>query len=341
MNDNAEIFIKSAGTHPVQGYQWWQLEANKPLIANEPDFIKELSSVDWLDREAFLLLILRNDRGLHLYVTGLATQGREDFQGRKIRNDLAITVHPDQESVLLDLACALLKDKRHVEKQLDQKIRPGKSADLTRPGFNANYNTIIQWIRSFSKSLSRIAPDKELESGRIAKNSEENRKALADLLEKYTLPHKTGYLIAVTRFSDPAYFLETPHWWRVLTDLETSPDWRLLYPKKSLIRLLAQNLGMQVGIMIAVALFLAVIGLKILETNGYEVLELNNSHSIADTDPSPVESPSPPKAPITYSLSICVNSDNVFDLTTFLSSQNGKLGNQLNQTSAVQKQEQN
>jgi len=105
--------------------------------------------------------------------------------------------------------------------------------------------------------------------------------------------------------------------------------------------------------MTAVAILLAVTGLKILENNGYEASEPNSSPSLADTEPPPVESPSPTKAITTYSLSICVNPDNpdsAFEWTTVnhfskylirrtsLSSKNGKLGNQ---TSAAQKQEQN
>jgi hypothetical protein len=284
MNNKSEIkfFLKSAGSHPNQGYQWWRVQANKALTADEPSFIKELSSAEWLDREAFLLLILRNDQGIHLYVTALETQGREDFQGRKIRNDLAFTVSPEDESVLLDFACALLQDKDRVEKELNQKIRPEKSAG-SKSGFTTeDYDRIIKWIRSFSKPSSRIDPKK---GGWIAKNSEDNRKMLADLLKQHKLPDQTGFLVAVTRFSDPASFLETPNWWRVLTELEKSPNWRSLYPVK---KGLAKSMPISVIVGIAVTVLLAAIGLaKILEPNWFQGLKktADNVHSTVEVSP--------------------------------------------------------
>ena len=229
-----KVFVKSAGSHPNQGYSWWRSTPDKPLTREEPSFIKQLSSIGWLDREAFLLLVLRDGEGLHLYVTALETEGREDFQGRKIRNDIALTVNYDQESELLDLICALLKNKEQMEHELNKIIRPEKTKDFDTSGFTANYNEIIQWIKngvaSVPQSPSRI--EAEL-GGQIAKNSPENRKKLAELLKQHTLPKEIGFLLAVTRFSDPARFMEANNWWRVLTELENSEDWRQLYPVKN------------------------------------------------------------------------------------------------------------
>lgn len=262
------FFIKSAGSHPNQGYQWWRVQANKALTPDEPSFIKELSSAQWLDREAFLLLILRNNQGIHLYVTALATQGREDFQGRKIRNDLAFTASPEDESVLLDFACALLQDKDRVEKELNQRIRPEKSAG-SKSGFTTeDYDGIIEWIKGFPKFPDRTPPET---GGKIAKNSEDNRKNLADLLKQHKLPDQTGFLVAVTRFNDPASFLETPNWWRVLTELEKSPNWRSLYPVQKRLAGLMWTSATRGGI--AVTVLLVAIGLaKILEPNWFQGL---------------------------------------------------------------------
>lgn len=263
-----QFFIKSAGSRPDQGYQWWQVGENNSLIKNDPSFVKDLSKVEWLDREAFLLLVLRNDEDIHLYVTALETQGREDFQGRKIRNDIAISIRPDeewsgQESRLLDFISALLQDQdKEIERDLNKIILQTTDNSMIAAGFTTDYNSILKWFESAPKAESRNGS----EQGRwIGKDSQKNRIHLSELLKKHYLPKQNGFLVAVTRYTDPAHFIESNSWWRVLTSLENESEWRQLECAQQQTRIIDQPSVILIStIALAILTFLLVIMISIL-----------------------------------------------------------------------------
>lgn len=99
-----DIFIRSAGSHPSHGYDWWRLYDDDKLTRTNRDFLDNFD-LSWFDDDQLSLVLQISENRIILLVTGLPTKNRVDFAGRIIRNDMAFIAKDDSEAEIIKILC--------------------------------------------------------------------------------------------------------------------------------------------------------------------------------------------------------------------------------------------
>ena len=208
------IYIRSAGAHPNQGYDWWKLsDPPNKLIRENPGFVDGFG-LSWFDDDQLSVLLRLYKQQLHLLVTGLPTKDRTDFAGRSIRNDIAFSAadnSQEEEKQLRHLTAAfmatpptaelpndllqvrrtaLIKDWKLVT-AIDACIRPTSSTDPS--GFQVDSQSLHKALEESVKTVRETAnsdiPLIKIDKLQVAKDSFERRQdVISWLISDRSLP---------------------------------------------------------------------------------------------------------------------------------------------------------
>lgn len=179
-----EIYVLSAGLYEGQDYFWQKITQAGQKPVEEPNLVKQFKFL--LETEAYSILIGRESNRLILLVTGMKASKRRDYQGRTIRNSLALIFqdNQDNEQKIRGIAVLALEDKDKLQQEIDRAIQEDKTREC---GFAVDYQIIDTLINT--NKLVQTENSTVTKLPLIGKNSAENRKTIANNL-KESLPQK-------------------------------------------------------------------------------------------------------------------------------------------------------
>jgi len=217
-----KIYIRSAGAHPDQGYDWWRLpdplSDNQRLIREKPGFTGGFD-LSWFDDDQISVLLRYYEKQLHLLVTGLPSKGRTDFAGRLLRNDMAFSVvdNSEEEKKLRKLTAAFIKLKppsamkppddflqshKFIIEEIDACIRPNSSTEHS--GFKVDMPRLLNVLKEAVNFVKKTASQSgvssiKLNTFQVARDSVERRQdIIAWLMSEDPLPnHLEGRQVIV------------------------------------------------------------------------------------------------------------------------------------------------
>ncbi len=176
-----KIYVQSAGFSQERDYSWQEITKNKQEPIEEPDWVKENKVL--LQTEAYSIFLGRESSKLILLVTGMKASKRKDYRGRTIRNSIALIAQDNEENEQKIRGLAVLALEGKLENEIDSAIRKGGEY-----GFAVSYQTIDNLIKASLQTKNSTGTKPVM----IGKNSEVNRKIIADELKEYRLPQKTS-----------------------------------------------------------------------------------------------------------------------------------------------------
>ncbi|MBN3878084.1 hypothetical protein [Nostoc sp. JL23] len=177
-----EIYVQSAGVSEQQDYIWQKITETGQKRVDEPILVKKFK--DLLQTEAPSIFIGRESNKLILLVTGMKATQRKDYRNRTIRNSIALIAQDNQENEQKIRGIAVLALEGKLNNKIDSAIKEGGEY-----GFEISYEKIENTIKEASLKTKNSAGTKPVMSG---KNSESNRKIIADELGESCLPEKTN-----------------------------------------------------------------------------------------------------------------------------------------------------
>lgn len=186
-----KIYVQSAGVSQQQDYIWQQITQTDQKRVDEPILVKDFKGL--LETEAPSILIGRKNDQLILLVTGMKSSKRKDYRNRTIRNSIALITKDDGDNEQKIRGIAVLALEGKLENQIDSAIKEGGEW-----GFEVDYQKIDNIIIKAFSQTSNSSVTKAVMTG---KNTENNRKIIADELQKNCLPDKNNYseaLVVVT-----------------------------------------------------------------------------------------------------------------------------------------------
>lgn len=204
--------VLSRGRDPEHDYQWVAVDEASPPRRERPPRL-EPGAAQLVQSEHPSVLVTRVGSELLLFVTALETS-RRDVQSRPIRNALAVTGDESDEGLIRALLQLSLRDEGRAAlgRALD-----GAVSETADGGFDVR----LERLAPLAMDAASPAPPAELNS-RLAPNTEEERRALADQLEAFALPPGQGPLVVVTG-AVGAERLEAARLWRGLSRLVKAP----------------------------------------------------------------------------------------------------------------------
>jgi hypothetical protein len=201
-----KIYVKSRGVS--QDYCWLDAKTNTELEDKPPELPKFKVDVD-----DFALILQRQGTQLALFVTGLTSSKRVDYQNRKIRNSVLWVT--DDESFMRDLVIQALEGEPLGEKlaaQLDNKIY----SITTEPGFQVKMETLAEPI---SRPENYEPSTSEGKIGNLSKFKDD----LRDELIGASFPEGDGLFLVVVSPTLSQNNLEQENIWRGLSN-QIDPD---------------------------------------------------------------------------------------------------------------------
>lgn len=202
-----ELYVQSCGVSPDHDYFWVKVtEAGQQ--SDYPSTVNTFQGTELLYREGFSLLLGRYDAQFVLLVTGLQTQKRTDYQGRKIRNALACVATDAEEAHVRGIALAALQGR--LSALLDQAV----SSDIdSEQGYHVD-TLLLEQLSGLVSSSRNQSPDQCI----ICNDDAHAREELTNDLRTYALPTQVGPVVVVTRFKT-AEVLKKCRVWRGLSDM--------------------------------------------------------------------------------------------------------------------------
>ncbi|MCT7952856.1 hypothetical protein NG798_23945 [Ancylothrix sp. C2] len=176
-----EIYVQSAGVAPEEDYSW--LNEGNQVIAYPP-LVEKYK--DLLQTESPSILLARDEGKLLLFVTGIRTK-RKDYQSRTIAISVAWVGKNSDEALLRYQASRILKsfiNQDSLNKDIDAGVKAGGPK-----GFSVAFDKL--------KLSKKAQQGPKIQAG-ITRKSDDGIKALAEELEKYSLPDKKGPLVVIT-----------------------------------------------------------------------------------------------------------------------------------------------
>lgn len=226
-----KIYVKSRGVS--QDYCW--LDAEKGIEIDKPPELPKFK----VDIDDFSLILQRQGNQLALFVTGLTSSKRVDYQNRKIRNSILWVA--DDESCLRGLVIqALGKEGEPLGGQLAAQLDEMISSTATESGFQADFDK----MKNLAKQVSR----QDIESskspnpqGKIG-NLSQLKANLHNELRRFSFPEGDGLFLVVVSPTLSQANLEHENIWRGLSNQIDSDDgWITLPLKKKQQSLIGQN----------------------------------------------------------------------------------------------------
>lgn len=210
-----KIYIQSRGFSQENGYHW---------LPEMPSILTTESVLEKIQVEAPSLVLGRYGNKLLLLITGMESE-RIDFRDRTIRNSVAWVTSDSQnnERQLRAIAIRALRDWNSLQNDINRAI-----AFDNRNGFHVLFED-IKALPMTSQSLpasQNLDNDEEL-NDKISKKSEKRQNELADLIENYTLPRRSGFLVIVTEIKAEEALIDAKVW-RGLSRLVKSDNWQVI-----------------------------------------------------------------------------------------------------------------
>jgi hypothetical protein len=231
-----KVAVRSAGTGRDFDYSW------KGDDLPEFDSIKNL-----IESESPSVVIKSQSENLLLVITGIKSN-RKDFGGRVIRNSVTwlVAKNVESEKGIRRLASLALKDQ--ISSELDKLIFPSEDKDFT---FDKD---ALRKMVSMVEGIDSRELDKTRGLKQIAKVGEENKRELAQELEKYRLPNKDGVLVVVTGVKSERV-LKDAEVWRGLSLNVTSDEFEPYKTQSDKSSVFLKAIIIIVAVMIALILF--------------------------------------------------------------------------------------
>ena len=176
-----KIYVQSAGFSQERDYSWQEITKNKQKPIEEPDWVQE--NKDLLQTETHSIFLGRESNNLILLVTGMKASKRKDYRGRTIRNSIALIAQDNEENEQKIRGIAVLALEGKLENEIDSAIKEGGEYE-----FAVSYQTIENTIKASLQTKNSTGTKQVM----IGKNSEDNRKIIADELKEYRLPQKSS-----------------------------------------------------------------------------------------------------------------------------------------------------
>ena len=176
-----KIYVQSAGFSQEQDYSWQEIIKDEQKQIDEPDWVKEKKVL--LQTEAHSIFLGRESNQLILLVTGMKASKRKDYRGRTIRNSIALIAQDNEDNEQKIRGITVLALEGKLENNIDSAIKEGGEY-----GFEVSYETIDNLIKASLQTKNSTGTKPVM----IGKNSEDNRKIIADELKEYRLPQKTS-----------------------------------------------------------------------------------------------------------------------------------------------------
>lgn len=210
-----KIYIQSRGFAQDNGYHW---------LPEMPSILTTESVLEKIQVEAPSVVLGRYQNKLLLLITGIESD-RIDFRDRTIRNSVAWVTTDSQhnERQLRAIAIRALRDWNSLRHDINRAIEFDH-----RDGFHVLFEE-IKGLTMTSQSLppsQNLDNDEEL-NDKISKNSKQRQEELADLLEAYALPRRSGFLVIVTEIKAEEALIEAKVW-RGLSRLVKSDNWQVI-----------------------------------------------------------------------------------------------------------------
>ncbi|MBB1075133.1 hypothetical protein HUU62_12010 [Rhodoferax sp. 4810] len=232
-----KYFFMTAGAFAQCDYQWWQLlDGQKNLIevnASDLPSIQPFTSLDaWLDGDpsSYSLLLWHNADNLFLFLSNLPTR-RQDYQQRFIRNSVILFSENEKEMAIIRyLTVKAIELPLEVASVLDETLT---ESDITKTSekswFCFNLNIWQRYVENIQIGTYK-KPERDWDKldFRIAKDTDDRRKDICSYLAKQSdFSKQPEILVLITKYKSPDFYFE--HYQKfgaVLTNLESSEDWR-------------------------------------------------------------------------------------------------------------------
>ncbi|NEP24505.1 hypothetical protein [Moorena sp. SIO3I6] len=176
-----KLYVQSAGLSQDQDYFWQEITKHEQKPIDEPDLVKKYKLL--LETQAYSIFIGRESGNLILLVTGMKASKRKDYRGRTIRNSIALIAQDNEQNEQQIRGIAVLALEGKLQNDIDSAIKEGGEY-----GFEVSYEQIEHAIKA-SLQTKNSTGTKHL---MIGKNSDDNRKIIADELKEYRLPQKSN-----------------------------------------------------------------------------------------------------------------------------------------------------
>ncbi|MBD2778881.1 hypothetical protein [Iningainema tapete] len=197
-----EIYVQSCGLAPEHDYRWLKITKDNqsediPPLLKEQINTKKGKKVylsDLYESHDHSIVLAKDDSKLLLLVTALKAIERSKLYGRGVRNSVAfIGEYCEDEPVLRIIAANALKDWESFRHIIDKAVYFDKNE-----GFLVDIESINKYIENVTNEVGYRKFETPDPSIKIAKNSRDIKKKLAEELEKYLLPDWDGPLVIVT-----------------------------------------------------------------------------------------------------------------------------------------------
>lgn len=224
------IHIQSRGKNQDQDYLWLRIKENG-IKPQTPDYLQNKQTLgvlsvklsDLVESQKCSVILVKAQRYFCLLITGLRARGRNDFQGRQIRNSLfwlCDTKDIDKaEAKMRSLLVLALRGE--LEKEIDLIINNSDN----KYGFEVNYPQLQELINDI-KVESNNNTDVD---NKIGNNSDNSKQELALELETNPLPDREGLLVLVTSIKSASALQQTLVW-RGLSNRVEFEEFKTYYP---------------------------------------------------------------------------------------------------------------
>lgn len=208
-----KIYVKSRGAS--QDYCWLDAKTNTELEDKPPELPKFKVDVD-----DFALILQRQGTQLALFVTGLISSKRVDYQNRKIRNSVLWVT--DDESCLRRLTIqALGEEEEPLGEQLAAQLDEMIYSTTTEPGFEVDVPEMENLMENLAKQELDTSEPSALE-GKIG-NLSTLKADLQNELMQSSFPKGDGLFLVVVSPTLSQNSLDNHNIWRGLSN-QIDPD---------------------------------------------------------------------------------------------------------------------